>query len=33
MQGTPMYKLSHVVVVPAYGKVSRLMSISPYMAK
>jgi hypothetical protein len=22
--GTPMYKDSHVVVVPAYGKVSRL---------
>jgi hypothetical protein len=24
--GTPMYRDSHVVVVPAYGKVSRLSS-------
>jgi hypothetical protein len=27
MHGTPMYKDSHVVVVPAYGKVSKLHQI------
>ncbi|KAJ6756084.1 hypothetical protein OIU79_028488 [Salix purpurea] len=27
-QGTPMYKDSHVVVVPAYGKVSKLYHIN-----
>jgi hypothetical protein len=26
--GTPMYKDSHVVVVPAYGKVSKLHHIN-----